>query len=158
MTNYREILRLQSLGFTNSRIADALGVSRTTIVRVVQQAKTLKLDYGTVSALSDRELVKQLFPQGESKPTFKMPDYDWVHRELTKPGVTLQLLWFEYCDKCRSASEMPYQLTQFKKYYRDYAVQTKATMHITHKPGELMEVDWAGQTTRLINDETRRDY
>jgi len=154
MTNYREILRLQNLGFTNSRIANALGVSRTTIVRVLQQAKTLEINYSTASTLSDRELIKQLFPQEESKPAFKMPDYDWVHRELTKPGVTLQLLWFEYCDKCRSAGEIPYQLTQFKKYYRDYAVQTKATMHITHKPGEQMEVDWAGQTTPIINDET----
>lgn len=83
-----------------------------------------------------------------------MPDYDWVHRELAKPGVTLQLLWFEYCDRCRDGGETAYQLTQFKKYYREYAAQTKATMHLNRKPGELMEVDWAGQTAAIIDDET----
>ena len=83
-----------------------------------------------------------------------MPDYELVHRELAKSGVTLQLLWFEYCDKCRDSGEIPYQLTQFKKYYRDYVVKTKATMHINRKPGEIMEVDWAGQTAKLIDTDT----
>ena len=73
---------------------------------------------------------------------------------MAKSGVTLQLLWFEYCDKCRDAGEIPYQLTQFKKYYRDYVVKTKATMHINRKPGEIMEVDWAGQTAKLIDTDT----
>lgn len=85
---------------------------------------------------------------------YKMPDYEFIHRELAKSGVTLQLLWFEYCDKCRDAGEIPYQLTQFKKHYRDYVVKTKATMHINRKPGEIMEVDWAGQTAKLIDTDT----
>jgi transposase len=83
-----------------------------------------------------------------------MPDYDYVHKEMQKSGVTLQLLWYEYCDRCRAADEIPYQLTQFKKYYRDYVVTNKATMRITHKPGELMEVDWAGQPAHVIDTDT----
>ena len=73
---------------------------------------------------------------------------------MGKSGVTLQLLWFEYCDKCRESGDLPYQLTQFKKYYRDFANKNKATMHISHKPGEIMEVDWAGQTADIINTDT----
>lgn len=30
----------------------------------------------------------------------------------------------------------------------------KATMHIDHKPGEKMEVDWVGQTASLIDTDT----
>jgi transposase len=45
-------------------------------------------------------------------------------------------------------------LTQFKTYYREYAAKTKATMHINRKPGELMEVDWAGQTAYVVDSET----
>jgi transposase len=155
MINYREILRLQSLGLNNSQIADGIGISRTTVIRILQQKEKFGLSYDSVKALSDREVAKALFPQGDgSKPEFAMPNYDWVHRELARPGVTLQLLWFEYCDKCRNAGTTPYQLTQFKKYYREYAEQTKATMHLNRKPGELMEVDWAGQTAVIIDDET----
>ena len=155
MIDYREILRLQSLGFNNSRIADSTGATRQTVIAVLHRAAMQELDYRTAEGLSDREIAKLLFPQGAGgKPAFKMPDYEWVHRELARPGVTLQLLWFEYCDKCRDSGETPYQLTQFKKYYREYTAQTKATMHLTRKPGELMEVDWAGQTAAIIDDET----
>lgn len=155
MTNYREILRLQALGFNNSRIADSTGATRQTVIAVLQRAAVQGVSHQSAESLSDRELTKLLFPQGVSgKSAYKMPDYDWVHHELAKPGVTLQLLWFEYCDKCRDSGENPYQLTQFKKYYREYAAQTKATMHLNRKPGELMEVDWAGQTATIIDDET----
>lgn len=44
--------------------------------------------------------------------------------------------------------------TQFCKYYREYASATKATMHIDHKPGEKLEVDWAGQTATIIDSDT----
>jgi transposase len=83
-----------------------------------------------------------------------MPDYGHVHREMAKSGVTLQLLWFEYCDLCRDAGEIPYQLTQFKKYYHDFVVKNKATMHIDRKPGEIIEVDWAGQTAGVTSTDT----
>jgi transposase len=155
MTNYREILRLRSLGLTNSRISEATLVSRTTVIRALTAATAVGLDYATVVELSDRELAKALFPRDEnSKPTYATPDYEWVHQELAKPHVTQELLWGEYCEKCRDAGTIPYQLTQFKKYYREWAAQTKATMHLNRKPGELMEVDWAGQTTTVIDDET----
>jgi hypothetical protein len=73
---------------------------------------------------------------------------------MAKSGMTLPLLWFEYCDKCTESGDIPYQLTQFKKYYRDFVVQTKATMHINRRPGELLEVDWAGQTAGIIDTDT----
>jgi transposase len=109
----------------------------------LQRASAQGLDWQAAEPLSDKELSARLFPQGENQTIYKMPDYDYVHQELSKPGVTQQLLWFEYCDKCRVAGEVPYQLTQFKTYYREYVVKTKATMHINRNPGELMEVDWA---------------
>ena len=146
MTNYREILRLKSLGFNHSQIASSMGISRQTTVTVLQRAAEQELTYQTVAELSDRELFKMLYPPATGQFSFKMPDYEQVHREMSKSGVTLQLLWMEYSDQCRSANEIPYQLTQFKKYYREYAVKNKATMRISHKPGEIMQVDWVGQT------------
>jgi len=83
-----------------------------------------------------------------------MPDYDHVHREMSKSGVTLTLLWLEYCDECRRYGQIPYQSTQFYKYYSDYVRKTGATMHIERKPGESMEVDWAGGTVPVVSAET----
>jgi transposase len=154
MTNYREILRLTELGFNHSQIALGMGISRQTVVTALQRANAQVLGYPATEGMSDREIETRLFPPEADKPEYKMPDYDWVHREMAKAGVTLQLLWFEYSDRCRDAGEIPYQLTQFKKYYRDYVVKSKATMHIHRKPGEIMEVDWAGQTAELVDSDT----
>ena len=120
MTNYREILRLSSLGIKNKQIADGMGIARQTVITTIQRATVQGMDWQTAESMTDKEIASRLFPQGEGKPSYKMPDYEYVHRELSKPGVTQQLLWFEYCDKCRASGEVPYQLTQFKTYYREY--------------------------------------
>ena len=83
-----------------------------------------------------------------------MPDYASVHKELQRSGVTLNLLWLEYCGQCRAAGEIPYQSTQFNKYYADYLAKVNATMHLNHKPGEVMQVDWAGDTAAVIDTDT----
>ncbi len=45
------------------------------------------------------------------------PDYDYVHKELAKSGVTLMLLWEEYIEKCK-INEKPYlKYTQFCNLY-----------------------------------------
>lgn len=154
MTNYREILRLRSLGLNHSRIAESMGISRPTVISALQRAQAQGLDWQAAESLSDKELSKRLTPPAGGKLNYKMPDYEYIHRELAKSGMTQQLLWFEYCDQCRASGEVPYQLTQFKTHYREYVAKTEATMHIQRKPGELMEVDWAGQTARLTDADT----
>jgi len=154
MTNHREILRLRSLGINHKQIAESMGISRQTVITTLQIAYAQGLDWQSAESMSDKELSSKLFPQGDEKTKYKMPDYEYIHREMAKAGMTQQLLWFEYCDECRSTGETPYQLTQFKTYYREYITKTRATMHIRRKPGETMEVDWAGQTVELMDTDT----
>jgi len=154
MTNYREILRLNNLGFNKSQIVESAAISRQTVVTVLQRAAAQGLDWKTAETLSDKELSARLYPQESGKPSYKMPDYDYIHSEMSKPGVNQQLLWIEYCESCKASGEIPYQLTQFKAYYREYLAKTNATMHISRKPGEIMEVDWAGQTAGIVDTDT----
>ncbi|GHU48892.1 integrase [Clostridia bacterium] len=154
MTNFREILRLSSLGINNSQIARNLDCSRQTVVSALQKAREIGLTFSEAVGMSDHELYSKLTLGERLKPTYKMPDYDYVHKEMAKSGVTLSLLWVEYCEACRGSGEIPYQSTQFNKYYSDYVRKTNATKHIHRKPGEIMEVDWAGQTADIIDSDT----
>ena len=45
MTNYREILRLHSLGLNNTEIAQSCPCSRTTVIQVLRLAKANNLTY-----------------------------------------------------------------------------------------------------------------
>ena len=154
MITYNEILRLHSQGISGRGIASSLGCSRNTVSKTIQKAKEMEIAYPFKKPITDGELEEILFPQKANLPTQKQPDYDYIHKELAKSSVTLSLLWHEYCELCRSANEMPYMYTQFCKRYRDYAKRTKATMRIHHKPGEKLEVDWAGQTASIIDNIT----
>jgi len=75
-----------------------------------------------------------------------MPDLEYVHQEMAKSGVTLSLLWSEYCENCKMEGSRPLMYTQFCYHYQQYATKNKATLRIHHKPGDRMEVDWAGDT------------
>lgn len=44
--------------------------------------------------------------------------------------------------------------SQFCRYYRKHAAITKATLRISRKPGESLEVDWAGKTAHIIDNIT----
>ena len=44
--------------------------------------------------------------------------------------------------------------SQYCKLYQDYVAQNKLTMHIQHKPGDKLMVDWAGTTLSLYDKVT----
>ena len=154
MTNYKEILRLQSLGINNTRIAEACGCARSTVISTLQYATAKGLKWDSVRDWTEKEVAEKLLPSVAARQTYKMPDYGYVHREMQKSGLRLNLLWLEYCEQCRSVGELPYKSTQFNKYYADYVHKTKATMHLEHKPGDVIQVDWAGQTAHIVDTDT----
>lgn len=153
MTQYKEILRLyMRLGINKSQIAKSLGCSRTTVIATLAAAEQSGLEWKDVEGLSDREIKDLLYPSSDSAhPQYKMPDWDYIHKEMSRMGVTLSLLWVEYCETCRNSGQIPYQSTQFYKYYREYAQKHHATMHIERKPGDIMEVDWAGDPAQIVD-------
>ena len=154
MVNHKEILRLKSLGLTHQEIAASCGCGRNTVTRTLARAREQSLSWDVAQGLSSQQVTATLFPSEQTAPSHKMPDYEWVHREMQKSGVTLSLLWVEYCEQCRQNGELPYKSTQFNKYYADYVHKTKATMHLEHRPGETVQVDWAGQTAGIVDTDT----
>ena len=154
MTDYKEILRLKNLGFSNNEVAAAVKCGRNTVTRTLQRAEKYSLTWHDAKDMSTEAIQKHLFPAANDHPQYRMPDYEKVHREMQKSGVTLSLLWVEYCEECRANGELPYQSTQFNKYYAEYVHKTKATMHLDHKPGETMQVDWAGDTMGIVDADT----
>lgn len=114
-TNYREILRLESLGLNKTDIASAAQCARKTVSTTLARAKVCGLRWPLPEGMSDKELEERLFPSAPGKVVYKMPDYAHVHREMQRQGVTLTLLWLEYCDQCKAEGAVPYQSTQFNK-------------------------------------------
>lgn len=147
MVDYREILRLSSEGNSQRQIAASVGSSHHTVSEVLTTAKLKGIEWSNDDSITNEMLQSILFPDKYAAiSAYLEPDYEYIHRELAKPHATMTLLWEEYSEKCIVAGKKPYMTTQFGDKYRRWARVTKATMRIHHKPGDSMEVDWAGQT------------
>lgn len=159
MVDYREILRLSSLNYYQTQIAQALHCSRNTIREVEKLAKEKGISWPLEKELTNQRLEELLFPERlEKAHVYMNPDCAHIHSELAKKGVNLSLLHSEYKVACANAGRVPYQYTQFCDIYRSWAKKSKATMRIHHKPGDEMEVDWAGGTLPVTDSVTGDSY
>ena len=116
MTKYREIIRLTSLGCSQRNIIASLGVAQKTVVKVQKRASELNLAWPLKADLTDRELAKILFPKEQIPSTKRMPDFEYVRKELNRNGVTKKLLWMEYLEECRQCGDDPLMYSQFCYY------------------------------------------
>jgi transposase len=122
----------------------------------LKAAKEKDISWPLEKSQTDAVLAKQLFPKPEdnTSSTKRMPDYAYIRKELLKNGVTKKLLWTEYMEDCRQAGEEPLMYSQFCYYIQQDEQKRRATMHINRKPGEQVEVDWAGDTANLVDPYT----
>ena len=144
MSKEKQILRLLSDGVSQRKTADMLSVSRNRVASVYAAARRSDQSFPDLLRLDEPVLYQALFPEKAGEPVQVVPDYELIHKELLRSGVTLRLLWEEYVDACREAKKPPYMYSQFCKRYADYVDQHRLTMHIRHKPGDRLMVDWAG--------------
>ena len=155
MTKYREILRLSSLGLSQQNIADSCNVSKKTVNRVLRRAKKLDISWPLDESDTDAVLAEKFFPSANQVISNKrMPDYAYIRKELLRNGVSKKLLWTEYMEDCRANGDEPLMYSQFCYHIQQDEQKHRATMHINRKPGEQVEVDWAGDPATIIDPDT----
>ena len=155
MTKYREILRLKSLNLSQQNIAHGCNVSKKTVNRVLKRAEELGISWPLDENDTDAVLAEKLFPSAKKNISVKrMPDYDYIRKELLRNGVTKKLLWTEYMEDCRANGDEPLMYSQFCYHIQQDEQKRRATMHINRKPGEQVEVDWAGDPATIIEPDT----
>ncbi len=98
MRKIEEILRLKfEVGLTHRAIAQSCGVSTSTVSEYSTHAKAAGLSWPLPEGLTAEQLEARLFPEkGGYRRKIPQPDWQYVHKELKRKGVTLSLLWVEY--------------------------------------------------------------
>jgi len=152
MNRIREILRQKwSLHRSHREIAASVGVGLGTVTKVLTRADAAGLVAQQLDGLDDIELervIQKAQPSATSKRA--LPDFELVHREHKRPGVTLELLHLEYLEKHHDG----YRYTQFCELYRRWLKRRKLTMRQVHRAGEKAFVDYAGQHIYLVDPRT----
>lgn len=152
MRKNKEILRLRhELNLSSRQIAASLNISHSTVGDLLRRAQAAGLSWPLPEELDDTALQTKLYP-GNPVPARARPepDMEWVHRELRREGVTLQLLWAEY----KQANPDGYQYTQFCERYHRWSRKLNLVLRQSHRAGEKTFVDFAGQTVPVVDPKT----
>ena len=154
MRKVRDVLRLKAVGLGKRKIAASLGISATAVGGCLRRAREAGIAWPLTEEMTDEALEVRLYPASaalaELAARRPLPDWPTIHRELKRPGVTLQLLWGEH----RAAHPDGYGYSRFCELYRAWEGRLSPTMRQTHVAGERMFVDYAGTTMDVIDAAT----
>lgn len=153
MEKIREIKRLNEYGLTERAIGRTLGISRPVIKEYLQKIRAAGLDYATIKAMDDdtlTEIIKGTQNTTSERYLVLSRKFSYLVTELKRPGVTLQRLWEEY----RAEHLDGYSYSQFCYHLQLWRDTSDITMHIDHKVGDKMFIDFAGKKLHITDKRT----
>lgn len=150
MQKLRQIIRLYSLGNGIKTINGMAGISRNTIKKYVKTWHSLDLSFEEFSSKSDAEL-SALFMAPPSKPgsNKRLDELESVLPEfsqhLRRKGVTRDMLHKEYLQRYPDG----YSRSRFNNVLHTYHQLWRPVMHIEHKAGGKLYIDFTGSKLEL---------
>jgi len=154
MSKLRQLLRLHSQGESKLNISKLTNLSRNTVKKYIKFYLDKGLTVESIEAINDEKLDKLFgidagIEQPDRAKTLMtlLPEYA---KRLKKRNVTRESLWKEYI------AEFPegYRIAQFKRHISKWLKFSNPTMHINHKVGDKMFIDFTGEKLNVINKNT----
>lgn len=153
MFQLRRLIELRLKGTSKRNLARILDISRNTVQHYLTQLEALFPDLQALLSWDDAQLNRllnePLLPNPVKHPALVelFPAYE---RDLAKPGVTRHQLWMEY----RQLHPDGPRYSQFNHLFRQWQGQQKVVMHLEHKAGEQLFIDFAGDKLYLTDPRT----
>lgn len=159
-TKKMNIIKQVLIGHRNGRsvreLADMYSMSPTTVQRYIALARADSMGIDELVRLDDPELDLRFNEGRPASHDWRYEDFTarlpYFRRELARKGVTVQMLWEEYREKVPDG----YGITQFRYHLGQDVMMTSPStvMKMFRKPGEEMEVDFAGKKLSYVDLET----
>ncbi len=74
-----------------------MGISKGVVTKYVSLAVAARLDWPAIAAMDEASLERRLLPASRPSDIYTPADFGRIHQELRRKGITLALLWEEYC-------------------------------------------------------------
>ena len=157
MIDIRRIIQLREGGKSERKTSKILDISRDRVSHYYGLFKEYGLTIAEISELSDEDLA-ELFVEALVEKSNRLTRLEGMftdmETELTKKGVTLELLWVEYTVKEEDLKNKAYSYSQFCYHFRQWKVQNNASMRLEHKVGDKLFVDFTGGKLPLYDQKT----
>jgi len=157
MKKIREVIRLKSTTLLSDRqIARALNISRPVVAKYWRGFCESDLSADSLEEIPDSVLIKAIEkprPEALGKYQELCEYFPYFVTELKRPGVTIHLLWEEYKRKHPDG----FQYSQFCYHFQMWRGNSEVGMHIKHKSGDKMFVDYAGDKLCYVDRKTGKE-
>jgi transposase len=144
MRKIKDILKLRFITEISYRqISRAVSTPSSTVSDYCKRFEITKYAIDDFLEIDEDEIYKLLFPEKKKtdKPTTRpLPNFEYIHKEIAKKGVTFELLWMEYKEQDPDG----YALSRFKELYYNFKKKVNPTMRQTYMPAHQMFVDYSG--------------
>lgn len=157
MLQIRRILQLLEQGKTPGSIGRELCISINTVKKYRKNFLLSTLNYQQLFGLEDQSLQLIAYPQKSKSKTSNahrfeslanlLPDY--IKRLKTK-HITRELLWMEY----KKDYSDGYSYSQFCDYLQKDLLRSNTVMHLEHKPGDCLQIDFAGDKLSYVDKQS----
>lgn len=156
MSRLRQVLRLYySQGRSKKQISQLTGTSRNTVKKYIVRFIELGLTMSDIDSMDDFKLStlftprEQVLPAGERYGHLQglLPQ---LEKELGRKGMTIKRLWEQYIQD----NPQGYSHAQFYHYFRFYVKGSHPSMHIPHKAGDKLFIDFAGEKLCIVETQT----
>lgn len=149
MEHLKRVLQLKKDGVAIKEIVRRTGISRNSVRKYLA-----KFDIES-EQISNKELADTAYNNEQiEQDTLRLQNLvqylKYASTELTKTGVTRQLLWHEYLQLHPDG----YGYSQFCYHLKDYRRNSDLSMHLEYKPGDLIMVDFAGKKRYYVDEQT----
>lgn len=146
MEEIRSVIRLCKDGFSNYAINEHTGISLPTIRKYLNRLKEVDVSMEELLAMNSEMLSEICFPEKSPADISDrlqnlLTHFEYAERELTKTGVTKQLLWIEYKEQHPDG----YNYSQYCYHFTEFLKNKEVVMHLEHKAGETIMIDFAGK-------------
>ena len=154
MSKIRQIIKLYSQQMGKRKIGERLGMSKNTVKLYIEQFHQLKTIKEDLFKLTDYELNKLFHPPLELTSNDRVKQlYDYfpvMTTQLRRRGMTVSKLFREF----KILHPEAFGETSFYYYYNLWRRKVNPAMHIEHKVGDKMYVDYAGVTLAYVDLDT----
>ena len=145
MKKIRDVIRLKSTtSLSDRQIARALNISRPVVSKYWQGFVDSRVMLEQIQEMADSDLLWLIEgPRIEKSSKYRqlVQYFPYFVVELKRTGVTQQRLWEEYKQKHPDGL----QYSQFCYHFQRWRESGEVRMHLEHKAGDKIFVDYAGQ-------------
>lgn len=154
MSKVRSVIKFYAKGVSKLLIGERTRLPRNTVRRYIRLFLATGLSLEDLDKLDDKALEKLFLDMSSREHIEDDPRYmelkelfPEIDKRLKQRGITKEMLWKEYFESHPDV----YRVSQFKNHFLRWKRASNPTMHIEHKAGEKMYVDYAGERLHYLD-------